>query len=230
MIVYLDLVILSTILVNTLIIMGIECIFNSHINIIRIIISDVLSVLFLGLYLIPIYEFIWVRYLVGILIGMFSFNKCNIKNKVIKVALYYMFNITLVGVLEIFNIRNMGLLIVSVIFIISLGIIISFRNVDELCVKINNKYFNALYDSGNYSFYNGVPVVYLNNKYFSDDYMFIDKLLVETINGKTFINIYAGPVFKLNNKVYNVYYAFSDIDGFDVILHKDLGGIRCLSY
>ena len=29
---------------------------------------------------------------------------------------------------------------------------------------------------------------------------------------------------------FNVYYAFSDIKNFDVILHKDLGGIGCLSY
>ena len=32
------------------------------------------------------------------------------------------------------------------------------------------------------------------------------------------------------NKEYLVYYVFSDIGEFDIILHKDLGGARCLSY
>jgi hypothetical protein len=230
MVVYLDLVILSTVLVNTLMIMGIECILNGKLSIIRVILSNVVLVLSLGLYLINIKELIFIRYLIGILIGYISFNKCNIKSKIIKIVVYYLFNISLVGVLEIFEIRNLGLLILSVIFIICLGMIISFHNKNELEVKVNNLSLNALYDSGNYSFYKGVPVVYLDYKYFNSSFIFVDKLVVNTISSKTLINIYTGPVLKINNKVFNVYYAFSDIKNFDVILHKDLGGIGCLSY
>lgn len=230
MVVYLDLVILSTIVVNTLIIMGIECIFNSRVSVLRIVISDIISVLFLSLYLFPLGKLIFIRYLVGILIGMISFNKCIIKNKIIKVCFYYLFNICLVGVLEIFKIRNFSLLIISTIFIISLGIVISYRNKDELVVRVNNKYLNALYDSGNYTFYNQLPVVYLDKKYFCDIYKFIALTNVKTINGLSLIKIYSGPKLKINNKEYFVYYAFSDIGEFDIILHKDLGGARCLSY
>jgi hypothetical protein len=230
MVVYLDLVILSTVLVNTLMIMGIECILNGKLSIIRVILSNVVLVLSLGLYLINIKELIFIRYLIGILIGYISFNKCNIKSKIIKIVVYYLFNISLVGVLEIFEIRNLGLLILSVIFIICLGMIISFYNKNELEVKVNNLSLNALYDSGNYSFYKGVPVVYLDYKYFNSSFIFVDKLVVNTISSKTLINIYTGPVLKINNKVFNVYYAFSDIKNFDVILHKDLGGLGCLSY
>ena len=156
MVVYLDLVILSTVLVNTLMIMGIECILNGKLSIIRVILSNVVLVLSLGLYLINIKELIFIRYLIGILIGYISFNKCNIKSKIIKIVVYYLFNISLVGVLEIFEIRNLGLLILSVIFIICLGMIISFHNKNELEVKVNNLSLNALYDSGNYSFYKGL--------------------------------------------------------------------------
>ena len=49
MVVYLDLVILSTVLVNTLMIMGIECILNGKLSIIRVILSNVVLVLSLGL-------------------------------------------------------------------------------------------------------------------------------------------------------------------------------------
>lgn len=230
MVIYLDLVIISTILVNTLIIMGIECIFNVQISILRIIISDILSILFLTLYLLPIGKLIFIRYLVGVFIGMISFKKCNIKNKIIKISLYYLFNISLVGVLEIFEIRNMTLLIISTIFIISLGIVVSFRNKDELIVKLNNKYMNALYDSGNYTLYKTFPVVYLNKKYLSDIYKLIDKISVSTINGNCRVDIYQGPILKINNQEFKVYYAFSESIEFDMILHKDLGGVRCLSY
>lgn len=230
MVVYLDLVILSTILVNTLIIMGIECIFNSSISIIRIVISNILSVGFLCLYILPIGKFIFIRYFVGILIGMISFNKCRVQNKIIKISLYYLFNISLVGVLEIFNIKNMGLLIISTIFIICLFMVISFRNKDEFVVKLNNKYLNALYDSGNYTFYEGIPVVYLDIKYLNKSYKMVDKIVVEVISGKSIIDIYKGPSLKINNKEYCCYYAFSSLNGIDVILHKDIGGVRCLSY
>ena len=60
MVVYLDLVILSTVLVNTLMIMGIECILNGKLSIIRVILSNVVLVLSLGLYLINIKELIFI--------------------------------------------------------------------------------------------------------------------------------------------------------------------------
>lgn len=230
MVVYLDLVILSTIVVNTLIVMGIECIFNSSVSILRIIISNLLSVVCLSLYILPIGKFIFIRYFVGILIGIISFNKCKMQNKIIKISLYYLFNISLVGVLEIFNIRNMGLLIISTIFIICLFMVISFRNKNEYVVLLNKKSLNALYDSGNYTYYEGIPVVYLDIKYLNNSYMLVDKIVVEVISGKSIVNIYKGPCLKINNKQYCCYYAFSSLNGFDVILHKDIGGVGCLSY
>ena len=44
------------------------------------------------------------------------------------------------------------------------------------------------------------------------------------------ISIYSGPSLFINNKEYRVYYSFSDICDFDMILHAELGGVRCLSY
>ena len=61
MVVYLDLVILQTVLVNTLMIMGIECILNGKLSIIRVILSNLVLVLSLSLYLINIKELIFIR-------------------------------------------------------------------------------------------------------------------------------------------------------------------------
>ena len=99
MIIYLDLVILFTILVNVLIIEGIETIFNDKINIIRVIISSIMSVLLLSLYILPIGKLIFIRYLCGIIIGFVAFNKCSLPKMIIKLVLYYLFNLTLVGIL-----------------------------------------------------------------------------------------------------------------------------------
>ena len=207
MVVYLDLVIISTVLVNTLIILGICSFLNEHYNILRIILSDILSVLLLSLYILPIGKLIFIRYLCGIIIGFVAFNKCSLPKMIIKLVLYYLFNLTLVGILEVFNIKNMFLLIISSILIIMMFIIISFTNHHELTVKLENKYLNALYDSGNLSSYHNI----------------------ETINGINQVDIYQGPNLKINHKEYKVYYAFCSLTDFDIILNKEIGGMRCLS-
>ncbi|MBR6517422.1 MAG: sigma-E processing peptidase SpoIIGA [Bacilli bacterium] len=229
MVVYLDLVIISTVLVNTLIILGICSFLNEHYNILRIILSDILSVLLLSLYILPIGKLIFIRYLCGIIIGFVAFNKCSLPKMIIKLVLYYLFNLTLVGILEVFNIKNMFLLIISSILIIMMFIIISFTNHHELSVKLENKYLNALYDSGNLSSYHNIPIVYLKQNYFNKSYIYLDKISIETINGINQVDIYQGPNLKINHKEYKVYYAFCSLTDFDIILNKEIGGMRCLS-
>lgn len=229
MIIYLDLVILSTIIVNTLIIEGVECFFNERINIIRVIICDLLSCLFLFLFIMPIGKLVFIRYFLGIFLGMIAFNKCSIPKKIIKVALYYLLNLSLIGTLAVFKIKNLGFLLICTLFTVILSIIISYRNNSELTVKINNKKLIALYDSGNASYYSDTPIVYLDYKYKNDDYVFFTKTTVDTIGGSVDIYIYNGPNIYINNKEYKVYYAFSNINNYDIILHKDIGGIKCLN-
>jgi hypothetical protein len=70
MVIYLDLVFISTIVVNTLIIEAVECFFNEKINIIRVLICDILSCLLLTLFILPIGKLIFIRYFMGILLGV----------------------------------------------------------------------------------------------------------------------------------------------------------------
>ena len=86
MIVYLDLVIISTIIVNYAFIKTISLIFKEKMNIIKIIVGLILSVLSLLLFILPssIYN---LRYFVGIIIGIVSFKYDNIQNFIIKIAL-----------------------------------------------------------------------------------------------------------------------------------------------
>ena len=92
-----------------------------------------------------------------------------------------------------------------------------------------NKYLNALYDSGNLSSYHNIPIVYLKQNYFNKSYIYLDKISIETINGINQVDIYQGPNLKINHKEYKVYYAFCSLTDFDIILNKEIGGMRCLS-
>ena len=87
-IVYLDLVIISTIIVNTLIVEGIELMFKRKVSIIRVILSDVLSCLLLAIYLLPIGKITYIRYIMGIPIGFLAFRKTSFKELIIKILIF----------------------------------------------------------------------------------------------------------------------------------------------
>ncbi len=230
MIIYLDLVIISTVLVNILIIEGVESIFREKVRIIRVIISSILSVLLLGLYLLPVGKITWIRYLMGIPIGIVSFPKGKITKVIMQVVFYYLLNLALIGTLEIFKIRNLSFLLISTILVIVLGMITSFRSNEDLEVRIGKKIYKAIYDSGNASYYTEVPVVYLDLKYYTKEYQKIGEIVINHIGGSNLIDIYKGPNIDINHQKIVVYYAFSNLSEYDLILHKDIGGKRCLNY
>lgn len=230
MIIYLDLVIISTILVNILIIEGIESIFRERLRIIRVIISSLLSVALLGLYLLPIGKITWIRYLLGIPIALTAFPKGKLTKVIMQVVFYYLLHLALIGTLEIFNIRSLSFLIISTILVIGMGIITAFRANEDLEVKIGKKIYRAIYDSGNASYYLHVPVIYLDLKYYSNEYHQIGEMVVNHLHGSSLIAVYQGPELFVNHHKILVYYAFTTLDEYDLILHKDIGGNRCLNY
>ena len=84
MIIYIDLLILSTILVNFVFIKTIALIFKEKLSIIRVLISLVLSVAMLLLYFLPYQFYFFIRYFMGIIIGMIAFKKSDVKQKSLK--------------------------------------------------------------------------------------------------------------------------------------------------
>ena len=117
MVIYLDLVIILTIVVHVLIIEGINAIFNEKIKIVRVIISSLLAVFLLSLYILPIGKFVWIRYLLGIPIGLIAFPKDKLVKRIIKIVFYYLLNLALVGTLAVFKIHNLFFLLISTLLI-----------------------------------------------------------------------------------------------------------------
>lgn len=229
MIVYLDLVIISTIVVNYAFIKTITLIFKEKIKIIRIVLGLILSVLSLLLFILPssIYN---LRYFVGIIIGIVSFQYDNIQNFIIKIALFYLLNMAFIGTLVIFNIHSIILMLVALLYVLILFILENYKKYNDNIyhqIKINNILINAILDTGNETYYQGVPVVFIKNKYFNNKFQLLGSLTINNVTSIDIINIYNGPNIKTkdNKKEMKVYYAFTDTIQYDLILHQELGGI-----
>lgn len=228
MIVYIDLIIFSTILVNYLFIKTITIIYKEKINIIRTIISLIISCISLLLYLLPYRTYFIIRYFIGIIIGIIAFDNNNIKNKIIKIVIFYILNMAFIGTLVVFQIKNIIPMILSVIYIILLYII---QNYKELYKKeyiykitINNKIYKGYMDTGNNSTYNNIPIIYMRNTYKTTKFRKIDVISILTISSTNQIDIYEGEELIYKKRKYKVYYSFTDNITFDVLLNNLLGG------
>lgn len=226
MIVYLDLVIISTIIVNFAFIKLISVIFNEKINIIRVIIGLILCIISLFLFIMPL-EIYNLRYFVGIIIGSISFKYYDIRNFIIKITTFYLLNLSFIGTLVVFNIHSVLIMFIALGFIIVLYIIENYKNkINKYYqVIINNKKYKAILDTGNEAYYQNVPVVFINSKHFNDDFKEIGMLTITSVANVDIVKIYKGPVLKINNKEIEVVYSFSNTLQYDLILHNEIGGI-----
>ena len=216
-VVYLDLVILSTILVNYLFIKATSILIKQKLHPVRLLIGLSISLLSLLLFLVPIKYIYNLRYFIGILIGYVSFKKN--KYKLYGVSIIYLMNLSLIGTLVIFNINSIVLLIVLSVLIIFLEAINIYMT---KVIKPNKLEYNALYniqignlnligflDTGNNSNYQTIPIIYIPSIYFNDSFTFFKTIEVTLIIGTTTINLYNGPDLIINKHIYKCLYSFS---------------------
>lgn len=229
MILYIDLIIILNVFVNYIFIKSIKIIHKEKFTIMQLILSTIVSILSFSLFFVPVKYIYNLRYYTGILIGIMAFNKKDIKTLFIQIIIFYLFNLSFIGCLIIFRIDNIILLLLCVIFITTLWFIESFKKdiilttVNERKLKIGNKAYTGYYDSGNCSYCDNIPVVYLDKENFSNDYKYLKNISVFTISGKSDIKVYTGPLLHMKNKDFVVYYAFIESLGKKVILNKELG-------
>lgn len=227
MVVYIDLLIISTIITDYSIIKIIKEIWKEKIKIYKLVISLFISVINVLLFIFPLKNFIIFRYISGIFIPIICFNHKTIKDTIIKIVTYYTLNIFYIGTIIVFNITSYFMLPLALIFVIVSYIIENYKNItisdNEYIyeVVINKEKYKAYLDTGNMMYYNGIPVVIMSNKIFNMDiYKYISKMSVTSVGIKAYIDIYEGPPIKIDNYEYNVYFTFNNIE-FDIILHKD---------
>ena len=229
MVIYLDLLILSTIVVNYLFIKTIAIIFHEKLSIIRVIISLVMSVLMLFLYLAPYQFYFIVRYFMGIIIGMIAFRKSDLKIKIIKIVIFYILNMMFIGCLVVFKVKNLLPLVLTIFFVIILYIVQSYQNVFSHTryiyqVKLDKVTLKGYLDTGNLSTYQNKPIVFLKNKYFNQQFSYLNNISINGIFGQKMMDVYSGPTLYLNKKTYEVYYIFVNEINYDIILNNLMKG------
>lgn len=228
-VVYLDLVILSTILVNYLFIVSIGYFIGERTSFIRICLGLLISVMSLFLYVVPIKYIYNLRYFIGLLIGVVSYKKG--KNKVLGICFMYLINLGFIGSLVVFRITSIILLVVVAILIVLMHCVIHFT---KPVIKPNSLTYNVLIekvklvgflDTGNSSSYKGLPLIYINEIYRTKIFSFIGRCKISVVTGDELIDIYMGPKIFVKNRSYKVYYVFSNNISSDVILNINMEGL-----
>ena len=228
MIVYLDLLILSTVVVNWAFIKTIAFFFKEKLNLIRLLLALVLSVVLLFLYLLPYRAYFALRYIAGIVIGIVAFHPKNIKVKIIEIVIFYFLTMAFIGTLFVFQVKSVILMLVSLLYVIVLYIIQNYQKIFQkeqhfqMNIQIGTFYIKGYYDTGNTSYYQEIPIVYLDKKYQDSQFQKIDSLIIQTIDGHSQIDIYTGPLLWSKNQSYVVVYAFVDQMAHHAILHRDI--------
>lgn len=226
MIIYVDIVIFFTILINYLFIKAINILFNSKISILRMVIVLMISVLSLMFYILP-YPFLWgMRHFYGIIIGLIAFIDKNKTIRIYKILLYYIMNYLLIGTLAIFNVSSyLWLLIFSLIIVIIIFLEYFLKNkTSKESSFITNDYYlynkrlKTLIDSGNKCYYQGIMVAFLDYKFIDNDFILIGEMLTKSILGEVLVNIYIGPPLKYKNEEIITYFAFMKLDDYDLII------------
>lgn len=223
MIVYLDIVLASTFIVNFAFLKTISLIDKKHISTLLIIIASSVGSVSIFMFLLPYKWMFNLRYFVGIIIGLICFHNDAFKSKVIKIACFYMLNFMFIGTLVIFEIASIKTFLLALLYVLVLFIIENFQNKEfNKDVYVDDVLLHGLVDTGNSTSYKQKPVVFLKEKYLNDNFIYIGYTLCQTVQGVFNINIYKGPPLKISKSSYFVYYAFMKINNYDIILNKEI--------
>lgn len=229
MVIYIEQIIATNVIVNYVFIKAINLVFKEKTNRFFLFLGLLISVLSLTLFFVPTKYLFNLRYIVGIIIGIVVFHKGSIKEKLLKIIIYYFLNITFVGTLVIFNVKNDLLLYGSLLLVVLMWMIENYKSFvikdkqltyDVIIGKIKVK---GYLDSGNQTYCNGIPVVFIKSKYQNNDFIYEKQINVSGIGSNTMIDIYSGPLLLIKNQEYVVYYAFVNHLMADVILNWELG-------
>ncbi len=226
MIVYLDLFILATIVVNYAFIKTIALIYKEKLKPIRVTFALILSLVMLFLFLLPYKIYFVIRYFMGIIIALTAFDSSDVKKLIIKTTIFYLLNLSFIGCLIVLNVRSVSMMFVTMIYIIFLYLIQSYQQENKVIkeIRIGNLNLKGFYDTGNITSYNNIPIVFINQKYFSYEFKELDNIYINTVEGPHLINIYIGPKLIINKIEKEVYYSFSKHIKYDVVLNKEIGG------
>lgn len=224
MVIYLDILIFLNFIINYCFMKLIYLLFNEKTNKIRIILSSLVSISLLFAFFFNSIVYSVVKVFGGIILIIISFKYSNKKRFAIMISLYYLLQFSFIGVLNIFNIKGCSifvflLLICLLVLIYSKKSVIYNNNKTyKILIRLNNEIINldGYLDTGNMASFNGIPIVFLEEKYFHNSLKIVGCVKVKTINSEQYINCYKPDkfiVFDNKKKIEKeVLIAFSSFD------------------
>ena len=223
MVLYVDIVIILTLLVNYFFLEVIGLLTHMPFKWYRIIIALLLSCASLMMFFIPIKVLYNLRYLMGIGIIFIAFPIINIYHKILEIVLYYFLNFAFIGVLSSTRQHTLLMLIISLMTVIVL-LIMAFQtkkmNISARCfIQLGKKTYVGFWDTGNTSIDNDIPIVFVRSSFKNGDYHFVKEIPITTIKGIDLYKIYDGPLLKIGKKQYKVRYCFCELSNKEIILN-----------
>ena len=220
MIIYLDIIIFLNFIINYCFMQLIYMLFHEKENIIRIILSSIISVILLLSFLLNYYIFNFIKIIGGIILILFAFKYTTKRRFIINVCLFYLLQFSFIGILSVFNIS--GCFCLLILLVVCLFVMIIFKRKQfsnqyyNIELKIKNKQINitGFLDTGNVASYCNKPIIFLDKKYYNKDFNVYTIVNIKTINGIEYINCYKPEYFYINdNKISkDVLIAFTKFD------------------
>lgn len=209
MIIYIDELIFLNFTINYSFIKIIYILFNEKVNISRIIISSLISIIMLFSFLLNYSIYNIIKIIGGIIIIFIAFKYSNKKRFIIMTTLYYLLQFSFIGVLSIFNVKGWSvllflLLICLLILIYSKKSNIYNEKTYKVIIRLVNDtiVLNGFLDTGNKACYYEKPIVFLDYKYYSNQLSIYTTVKIKTVNEEQYINCYIPKKFYIidNNK------------------------------
>jgi hypothetical protein len=202
MVVYLDLLFLFNFLINCLFLIVIDTIYKAKLKLLKTVLGGVIGGVVVIIALFDVSLAIFFKIFGGMLIGLVGLENCKGKRNIIKYSSFYVLNLASVGLVEAFGIKTHPLLFCGFAVIV---IIFYFESNKNLVIFTNGLKYNIIVtfvktnlklkgylDTGNFSEYNNVPIIYINEKLLPAD---LDKdnyelVQIATVNTISFLKAY----------------------------------------
>lgn len=197
MVLYLDIILFLNFIVNYCFMKLIYILFNEKINVKRLVISSIISVIFLFSFLIDYYVYSIIKMIGGIVLVLIAFKFSSKSRYIFMCSMYYILQYAFIGVLTVFNVK--GLLCLVFLLLICLLVLIYSRRSHilkdksyKIIIELNNKTFliDGFLDTGNIACYYELPIVFLDYKYYDESLTVNNEMKINTVNGEGLIKCY----------------------------------------
>lgn len=202
MVIYIDLLFLFNFAINIIFLVAIEIIYKSKIKLWRIALGGLIGGLIVIVTLFDYNLYNLLKVTGGIIIGLVGLEKCSGKRNIIKYSSFYTLNFASVGLVGAFGINTHLLVFLALAVIIIVYFVESNKN---LVIFTNRLKYNIIVnfdktslnlegylDTGNFSEYDNLPIIYIDEKYYPKELVeeAFSLVQVATVNNASFLRAY----------------------------------------